>query len=520
MSENNEKQSSSSYYYEETENEKENSEKIEKKDDDIEINPNLAVPFPQTEADKKIPMSDHVLLTSLDDAVPGNPTLTVTLKDENQNVKSYQIATPSGSAKVSPRKEEENEPKVEDDNKESAEEIDINDVMPDENETLQINLAAELANLHKERTQEKLPMNDSDKQETAESENSSGESQDSYQTKEKRGRKNSILTAAFDSKKPRVPAYIEEQQEEFNTYIFKYSNDELERELKKILKKKQAPSDINLVKDLQEYTKMKNEEAIDAEDYDYASQLDVIINLLQKAIAADQASYDNSQKTQQIKSRLETVEQRQQRLKTDYEQKMDYHKRDTQRRLEQLEQEHQQELESFEQQWSSPEAMQQYTKPSKQLLTIRRRQRQLALAHDFEQAKYLKSIAEEMEQKETEEARKKAAEAMKASYLVLLNKQEKERECIIANSERKAKKMESEYQKSLSSNEITQKTLQNMMTATPKKPQVTVPQVDYRSHVGRARPKSSFKKVTEGPRLDVKIDIKSITKNKTPRIKI
>ena len=109
---------------------------------------------------------------------------------------------------------------------------------------------------------------------------------------------------------------------------------------------------------------------------------------------------------------------------------------------------------------------------------------------------------------------------MKASYLVLLNKQEKERECIIANSERKAKRMETEYQKELNSNEITQKTLQNMMTATPKKPQVTVPQVDYRSHVGRARPKSSFKKVTEGPRLDVKIDIKSITKNKTPRIKL
>ena len=515
MSENKEKESSSSSYYEESEYEEENVEKNEKKDDDLEINPSLAIPFPQTDADKKIPMSDHVLLTSLDDAVPGNPTLTVTVKDENENLKSLKISTPSGSTKTSPRNENETEQ-----NENNDEDIDMNDVMPDENETLQINLADELANLHKERTQEKLPNDDNDKKENEDEQNYSGESQESFGLKEKKSRKNSILTAAFESKKPRIPAYIEEQQEEYNTYVFKYSNEELEKELKKILKKKQAPSDITLVKDLQEYTKMKNEEAIDKEDYDYASQLDVIINLLAKAIAIDQATFDNSQKTQQIKNRLETVEQRQQRLKTEFDQKMEYHKKDTQRRLETLEQEQQQELENFEQQWSSAEAMQQYSKPSKELLNIKRRQRQLALAHDFEQAKYLKSLAEELQQKETEAARKRAAEAMKASYLVLLNKQEKERECIIANSERKAKRMETEYQKELNSNEITQKTLQNMMTATPKKPQVTVPQVDYRSHVGRARPKSSFKKVTEGPRLDVKIDIKSITKNKTPRIKL
>ena len=450
----------------------------------------LAVQIHQTSADKSLPMSDHILLTSLDDAIPGaSPTFTVKMKDSNDKVTSYKFTPESNK--------QDNEIN---DNESKKDESEVEQM--DENKDLEINLSKEIADLH-----------------IYPSKGTSGGDDSKREKSKNKVKRNPLLVAAFDDKKPRIPAYIEEKQEEFNSYAFSHSNEEMDKALKKVLSKKVPPTDSSLTRDLFEYAKLKNEEAIDNEEYDLAGKLDTAVSILAKAIQQDHVSYDSIQKSQAIKSRLETVEQNKKRITEVYEQKKEAHNADTQKRMEILESEHQREIQNFEAEWSSPEAMQQYTKPSAQLLHLRRTQRQLALAHDFTQAKHVKSIAEELEAKETKEARERAAEAMKASYMQLMAKQQKEKDCLILNSERKAQLLETEYQKEMSSSEKTQKTLQNKITPTPKKPQVTVPQVEYRSHVSRSRPKSGAKKHTEGPRLDVKIDFKIISKMKTPRTK-
>ena len=99
-------------------------------------NNGLAVQIHQTSADKSLPMADHILLTSLDDAIPGaSPTFTVTIKDSNDNVTSYKLTpenlTPDDTINDSETKKEE--PEIE---------------QMDENKDLQINLSKEIADLH------------------------------------------------------------------------------------------------------------------------------------------------------------------------------------------------------------------------------------------------------------------------------------------------------------------------------------------------------------------------------------
>lgn len=433
---------------------------------------------PLTETEKKIPMSEHVLLTSLDSAIPNSSTKLKTsetppnepeipISEDNIEFKNSQIIQPPVILTDSPQPEQIKE--------------------NDENEKedmLQIDLKSEFDAMK-------------EKKETDDSE-------------DKKTKKNPMLVAALEPKKPKIPAYCE------NYHEYTHKNADLEEALKQTIKKKQAP-DISLCNDLLHYARKENSKSIDAEEYDYASQIDEAIKLIIQALNNDKDQYDNQYEKQQIKNRLEQVQSRESQLTDEYNQKLTQHKQECERREKALELEHQHQIEDFQAFWSLPDTMQQFSKPSSQLLNLKRQQRQLALAHDFEQAKHLKSIAEELEKQETEAARARAVETMKIAYQNLLEKQQREKECLLKNNERKEQQIEAEYQKELSSNEKTKKSLQMRFASSPKNPRVTIPFVEHRGHSTR-RPMSSAAKIQEGPRLDVKIDFKSITKMKTPRV--
>ncbi|EAY04420.1 hypothetical protein TVAG_417180 [Trichomonas vaginalis G3] len=439
---------------------------------------------PMSENEKKIPMSEHVLLTSLDSAIPNSSTKLKTKENESKIPIAEESIEFKNSQTILPPVILTNSPEPTDNEiiKETNENKD--DASPEKDEMLQIDLKSELAEMNDKK-------------------NKSEDSED------KNSKKNPLLVAALEPKKPKIPSFCE------NIHEYTHKTADLDAALKNTIKKKTAP-DISICQDLLFYAREENTKAIDAEEYDYASQIDEAIKLIVKTLNEDRAQYDNSHEKQQIKYRLEQVQSRESQITEEYHQKLDNHKQEVERRQKALELEHQRQIEDFQALWGSPDTMQQFSKPSSHLLQLKRQQRQLALAHDFDQAKHLKSIADELEKQETEAARARAVEAMKVAYSNLLEKQEREKECLIKNGERKEQLLESEYQKELSSNEKTKKSLQTRYASSPKNPKVTIPFVEHRGHSTR-RPMSSASKVQEGPRLDVKIDFKSITKMKTPR---
>ena len=94
-----------------------------------------------------------------------------------------------------------------------------------------------------------------------------------------------------------------------------------------------------------------------------------------------------------------------------------------------LENKHKNEQIEFEQLWDDPNTFLPFNKPSPQLLQLRKIQKKLAMAKSFDQAKIIKIQADELQNKETEEAEKRALENMENSQLILIDKHRKEIEC-------------------------------------------------------------------------------------------
>lgn len=313
----------------------------------------------------------------------------------------------------------------------------------------------------------------------------------------------------------RLPSYIEEP------LSLTYSVEKLEIELEKTIKKKTIPPS-DMCREVIAIAHEKNIDAIEAEDYDRAAAIDRAIQLITSALQADKSSSNQSLLTQSMKNRLDQIDKRAKSIEDEYNRKIEQHKEDEQKRREQIESEHAQQQLEFESLWSSSEHMQQFSKPSLKLLQMRRQQKHLALNHEFELAKHLKAEADLLQAKETEEAKKRAADAMRSAYCVLLEKQARELECFEKNSDRKLQIITSEKERELNSIENSRKGLVNRMND-KKRSVVLVPHVgEPRLHMTRTRTASRISRNNnEIQKLDVKItDFKSIVKSRTatPRI--
>lgn len=94
-----------------------------------------------------------------------------------------------------------------------------------------------------------------------------------------------------------------------------------------------------------------------------------------------------------------------------------------------LEQAHDEEMRAFEEKWSTSSSMMKYTKPSPKLIQLRKLQKNLAISHQFEEAKRVKLSADAQQLKESEEAKKRAEQTMINEYDALLEKQKREKQC-------------------------------------------------------------------------------------------
>jgi hypothetical protein len=131
----------------------------------------------------------------------------------------------------------------------------------------------------------------------------------------------------------------------------------------------------------------------------------------------------------------------------------------------------------FEREWSSWEARIPFRKPSVAFLQTRQQQKALALLHDFRNAKAMRLQAAAMEKREANEATVRFEQAMRIAYDQLLEKQEKERQCLAENRDLILTVRTRERDHELACNDLTRKSLE-LRIATPKhmkRPTIRVP---------------------------------------------
>ena len=313
----------------------------------------------------------------------------------------------------------------------------------------------------------------------------------------------------------------------FETQQSLYSDEELAAAYKKLIQKKTLPP-YEMRQSLIEYGRKQSVQHTILEEYDAAQADDDAVNLLLQSLSDDNRANASDMEKQNIKERLDEVSRNQKAVEEKYKEIINNLKQQDKINFEKLLQEQEEERKRFEEQWSNEDAVLPFSKPSSQLLQIRRMQKAMALAHEFPRAKQLKIQADQMQKEEAQIASKQAEEVMKAKYMVLLEKQQRQIECFQKNCERKIAVKECARDAELNSLENTRKQLMTRSTTRIKRPTVTIPMVTSRD--GRSTPGGSglvtqrtrtqyatYKKAPEKSKLDVKpLDVKSIIRPLTP----
>ena len=301
----------------------------------------------------------------------------------------------------------------------------------------------------------------------------------------------------------------------------RYPEDELEAALETMLKRGKLP-ELAMRPSVISHAKSQTVHAVIAEDYERAARIEKAIKTMTESLRRDEASLDCNQQTTHLKEQLAAAEEQHKNLKDEFDQRISQLKETENKRLDDLYERQEAERKSFEAEWSRPQTVMSFTKPSSSLLQVRRMQKSFAISHDFEQAKRLKAAGDEMQRRESERATKSAAASMKAAYANLLEKQEREVDCLIANGQRKLATLECERDRKFKANENLRTQLETRIKG-PKQPRKqsgaalsasldTQQVMAFKTRSQFAR----YKKAPEPTRLTVSLDMSKITKPTTP----
>lgn len=313
-----------------------------------------------------------------------------------------------------------------------------------------------------------------------------------------------------------IPAETPHVEEVTATTVISFTDDEIAEAWHNFQETRAIPG-IEMKDYVILYVKQLSDEAIEIEDYDLAQKLEDDIKAFNAAFSKTYEEAPSTTPSLVLESRLEEVKQQKMIFEYEYEQKLNRVKERENRKLEQLEERQEEERCQFESRCQNPEFLQRFSKPSASLLQMWRIQKRLALAHDFEGAKEMKTRADELQKKETEEAQRRAILSVQQNYEKLIEKQKRELECAKANGERKIKSLENQYIKEKEAREKLEKQVEVRMNEQKRAPQrkgSCLPPLNREIPTRAARTRSAFRKAEEAKptvQLDVKLtNIRSV----------
>lgn len=267
-----------------------------------------------------------------------------------------------------------------------------------------------------------------------------------------------------------------------------YTDEELEEAYRLFIKKKELPA--FLMRDsVLDYARRQSLKHMVVEDYDSAFKNDLIVNNLLLEYSRDSGGFVTDTAARNIESRIASAQKQKQYTNQQYHQRLNEMKEREQTKLQNLMDTQEQERVQFEANCTKPEFLQKFSKPSTRLLQMRKIQRQLAIAHEFEKAKMVKLQADQLQRDETAVAKRRAVECIKKNYAQLLERQQTQLECAKQNSDRKIMALENQMEKELEANRNLARGLESKLQETKQKKSCLPP---LQASPAKAQPKGAF----------------------------
>jgi hypothetical protein len=118
---------------------------------------------------------------------------------------------------------------------------------------------------------------------------------------------------------------------------------------------------------------------------------------------------------------------------------------------------------AFQDEWDRPESKIAFSKPSSELLQVRKQQKSYALIHDFPNAKAMKQKALALERKESAEGARQFQSTLRAAYAQLIERQQREITCLMDNAEFQITNLERNKEKEILSIQNIRRSLESRL---------------------------------------------------------
>jgi hypothetical protein len=291
-----------------------------------------------------------------------------------------------------------------------------------------------------------------------------------------------------------------------------YSDDELESALATQLRGAGLPA-AAMISSVVDYARAKSCALLFAEDYDAAAEIDTAIDIMLSSLASEQTASVRGEQLATLKLRLSLALQIRREIVAAWEMRIADFRREADDALGRMAARHEMERRDFQSEWSRPEALVPFSKPSPTLLQLRKMQKTLALTHDYAGAKQIKEECQRLTREESAAGGQRATEAMRSAFLQLRERQQREVECFDEHGRQHIASLEAQRDAELRANEKLQRQLRTKVAAGRKTAKVVVPSVRQTAK-GFQMPMSGkimrqlyvYKTENEPRRLDIRIE--------------
>lgn len=256
------------------------------------------------------------------------------------------------------------------------------------------------------------------------------------------------------------------------------------------------------------------------ESYDEAGEIDVAIDIMFTSIEEDRIKEEEIIKAAELQSRFDHAISKKKETQDKYIEMINDEQNRYKEKYDEIIKRHSLEIESFKDEWRNPDRVKTFNKPSSKLFQMRKQQKSMALLHDFQNAKQMKKMADQLEKQEADAALNRAKEAMKIEYQLIIERQQKELFCLKENHDKNMNTIKMSQGKD---EELVQNTMQLLKfkieaSKTSRKPRLMVPVPKQRPTTSQSVPTTgmityrtrsqlnNFRKESDKSRLPLKFE--------------
>ena len=238
---------------------------------------------------------------------------------------------------------------------------------------------------------------------------------------------------------------------------------ESERMLKKFRDRGIVPAESDLRAQLQQYIQRQKVNSLCKNKFTEAAKYQELARKLTQAIEQAGSKDMAKQRLEVLQQKLSIAREKVVAFEVETKRLLKEEAEKQKQKKYALEEQQDEELGAFEDKWNDQEFLAKFAKPSGKLLALKKTERSLILAKDFEKAEGYKTQVEELEKEESENAQVRAKTEMKQQYQRLLQKHENERTALAASSQKAIELLQHDRETQLTTLTAVQTKIQNQI---------------------------------------------------------